>query len=157
MSRGLPVQVSTNGSNPTVVSGVITAIGSEISTSTRNVIVQSSLENPDNSLIPGMAVTTTVTLSEPIPVLAIPSTAIIYAPYGDTVFVADETENGLVARQQFVRLGQSRGDFVEVVDGLKVGERVVSAGAFKLFNKQTLVVSPMPTPEFKSDPKPSDS
>lgn len=155
ISRGLPVTVTT--ANDTMVQGEITAIGSEISTTTRNVIVQSSMENPENTLIPGMAVSTTVTLSDPQQVLAIPTTAIIYAPYGDTVFIADEANGGLVARQQFVRLGQSRGDFVEVLDGLKAGERVVSAGAFKLFNKQALVVSKMPTPEFKSEPKPTDS
>jgi membrane fusion protein (multidrug efflux system) len=155
ISRGLPVTVTT--ANDTVVQGQITAIGSEISTTTRNVIVQSSMENPDNKLIPGMAVSTTVTLSDPQQVLAIPTTAIIYAPYGDTVFIADAADGGLVARQQFIRLGQSRGDFVEVLDGLKAGEQVVSAGAFKLFNKQALVVSKMPTPEFKSEPKPTDS
>ncbi len=157
ISRGLPVSVSAGEDNPALVQGVITAIGSEISTTTRNVIVQSSLENPDNQLIPGMAVSTTVTLSEPQQVLAVPTTAIIYAPYGDTVFIADKTDSGLVARQQFIRLGKSRGDFVEVLDGLKVGEQVVSAGAFKLFNKQALVVSSKPTPEFKSEPKPTDS
>lgn len=157
ISRGLPVSVSAGEDNPALVQGVITAIGSEISTTTRNVIVQSSLENPDNKLIPGMAVSTTVTLSEPQQVLAVPTTAIIYAPYGDTVFIADKNDAGLVARQQFVRLGKSRGDFVEVLEGLKAGEQVVSAGAFKLFNKQALVVSPNPTPEFKSEPKPTDS
>jgi membrane fusion protein (multidrug efflux system) len=62
-----------------------------------------------------------------------------------------------VARQQFVRLGKTRGDYVEIVDGLKAGEQVVSAGAFKLFNKQALVESKLPTPEFKTEPKPTNS
>jgi membrane fusion protein (multidrug efflux system) len=109
--------------------------------------------------MPGMAVSTTVTLSEPLQVLAVPSTAVIYAPFGDTVFVADKDEKTgkLTARQQFVRLGKSRGDFVEVLDGIKAGENVVSAGAFKLFNKQALVISSQPTPEFKTEPTPADS
>ncbi len=126
---------------------------------TCNAIVQSSLENADNKLMPGMAVSTTVTLSEPLQVLAVPSTAVIYAPFGDTVFVADKDEKTgkLTARQQFVRLGKSRGDFVEVLDGIKAGENVVSAGAFKLFNKQALVISSQPTPEFKTEPTPADS
>ena len=88
-----------------------------------------------------------------------PATAVVYAPYGDSVFVVDDgkTSSSLIARQQFVQLGKSRGDFVEVLKGLKPGERVVSAGAFKLFNNQAVVISANPTPEFKTEPTPSDS
>ncbi len=156
MSTGLPVEVS---ALDTKISGVVTAIGAEISPTTRNVQVQSSLDNGDKKLVPGMAVTTVVTLSEPQQVLAIPATAIVYAPYGDTLFVVDagKTPESLVARQQFVQLGKARGDFVEIVKGLKPGERVVSAGAFKLFNNQSVVISPNPTPEFKTEPTPTDS
>lgn len=159
MTPGLPVSVAVGDAQNSVVNGAITAIGAEINPLTRNAVVQSSLENPDNRLIPGMAVSSTVTLSEPLSVLAVPSTAIIYAPFGDTVFVADKDAKtgALVARQQFVRLGKSRGDYVEIVDGIKAGEQVVSAGAFKLFNKQTLVESKLPTPEFKTEPKPTNS
>ena len=159
ISRGLPVAVALGDQRNSVVQGEITAIGSEINPTTRNATVQSSLENPDNKLIPGMAVASTVTLTEPLAVLAVPSAAVVYAPFGDTVFIADKDEKtgALVARQQFVQLGQSRGDFVEIVAGLKAGERVVSAGAFKLFNKQALVESSQPTPEFSTAPEPSDS
>ena len=44
------------------------------------------------------------------------------------------------ARQQFVRLGAMRGDFVAVVNGLKAGEEVVTVGAFKLRNGAGVVV-----------------
>lgn len=159
INRGLDVNVAVGDVQGSVVTGKITAIGTEINPTTRNATVQSSLDNADNKLMPGMAVSTTVTLSEPVQVLAVPSTAIIYAPFGDTVFVADKDKQtgALKARQQFVRLGKSRGDFVEVLDGIKVGESVVSAGAFKLFNNQALVISDKPTPEFKTEPTPADS
>jgi membrane fusion protein (multidrug efflux system) len=147
-----------DGSNSTI-SGEITAIGAEISAVTRNAIVQSYLQNENSLLIPGMAVETKVTLSDPQEVLAVPSTAIIYAPFGDTVFVieAGEKEGTYKARQQFVRLGKARGDFVEIVEGLKVGDVVASAGAFKLLNGQTVTVGALPTPEFKLEPTPADS
>jgi membrane fusion protein (multidrug efflux system) len=159
MTPGLPVSVAVGDSQNSVVKGEITAIGAEINPLTRNAVVQSSLENSDNRLIPGMAVSSTVTLSEPLSVLAVPATAIIYAPFGDTVFVADKDAKtgALVARQQFVRLGKTRGDYVEIVDGIKPGEQVVSAGAFKLFNKQSLVETKLPTPEFKTEPTPANS
>lgn len=159
MNRGLPVEVNVGDGSNSTISGEITAIGAEISTVTRNAIVQSYLQNENSLLIPGMAVETKVTLSDPQEVLAVPSTAIIYAPFGDTVFVieAGEKEGTFKARQQFVRLGKARGDFVEIVEGLKAGDVVASAGAFKLLNGQTVTVSALPTPEFKLEPTPADS
>ncbi|GAA0659781.1 efflux RND transporter periplasmic adaptor subunit [Rheinheimera tangshanensis] len=157
ITKGLPVEVSV-GDGAVIVKGEISAIGAEINTSTRNVIVQSILDNSSDVLIPGMAVSTTVTLTEPHQLLVVPSTAIIYAPFGDTVFVVEKDDKGgLKARQQFVRLGKARGDFVEVIDGLKAGEQVVSAGAFKLFNGQAVVLSKTQPPEFKATPTPADT
>ncbi len=159
MNRGLPVEVSVGDGSDATISGEITAIGAEISPVTRNAIVQSYLNNEKSLLIPGMAVETQVTLSDPRDVLAVPSTAVIYAPFGDTVFVIEEGEKAgtFKARQQFVRLGKARGDFVEIVDGIKAGDVVASAGAFKLLNGQAVTVSTLPTPEFKLEPTPSDS
>jgi membrane fusion protein, multidrug efflux system len=159
MNRGLPVEVNIGDGSNSTMKGQITAIGAEISTTTRNAIVQSYLNNDKNQLIPGMAVETEVTLSDPQEVLAIPATAVIYAPFGDTVFVIEpgEKEGTFKARQQFVRLGKARGDFIEIVDGLKSGDVVASAGAFKLLNGQAVTVSAMPTPEYQLNPTPSDS
>lgn len=159
MDRGLAVDVSVGNGSDATISGEITAIGAEINTSTRNAIVQSYLNNEKNLLIPGMAVETRVTLSDPQEVLAVPSTSVIYAPFGDTVFVIEpgEQEGTFKARQQFVRLGKSRGDFIEIVDGLKAGDVVASSGAFKLLNGQAVTVGSLPVPEYKLDPTPADS
>lgn len=159
MSRGLPVEVNVGDGSSATIAGEITAIGAEISSLTRNAIVQSYLKNDKNQLIPGMAVETKVTLSDPQEVLAVPATAIIYAPFGDTVFIIEdgETAGTHKARQQFVRLGKARGDFVEIVDGLKPGDVVASAGAFKLLNGQAVTIGSLPTPEFSLNPNPADS
>jgi membrane fusion protein (multidrug efflux system) len=158
MSKGLPVSVQTGDGSNLQVKGEVTAVGADIDTSTRNATVQSSLENANNQLIPGMAVQTQVTLANPEKVLAVPASAIIFAPHGDTLYILEKDKDGkYVAKQQFIRLGKSRGDFVEVVDGLNVGDTVVSAGAFKLFNGQGVTISKSATQEFKTEPKPSDS
>ncbi len=73
-------------------------------------------------------------------VVAIPATAVVHAPYGDSVFVVEGHDGALVARQQFVKLGDTRGDFVAVAEGLQPGQRVVSAGAFKLRNGSRVVI-----------------
>jgi membrane fusion protein, multidrug efflux system len=159
MTRGLPVKVNVGDGSEEVINGEITAIAAEISPVTRNAVVQSYLNNDKNLLIPGMAVETTVTLSDPQEVLAVPSTAVIYAPFGDTVFVIEpgEQPGSFKARQQFVRLGKARGDFVEIEDGLKAGDVVAAAGAFKLLNGQKVVLSDKPMLEFKQEPTPADS
>ena len=189
MTKGLPVTVQLGDGSNNVVKGEVTAIGADINAATRNATVQSSLENAGNQFIPGMAVETRVTLSNPQKVLAVPTTAVIFAPFGDTVFViekdngqADKANNekskddksktekanqdkdaknqasqgGLKARQQFVRLGKSRGDFIEIVDGIKPGDQVVSAGAFKLTNGQSIVIGQTAQPDYKTEPKPID-
>lgn len=158
VTKGLEVEVRAGDGSDATIKGVVTAIGAEINPVTRNATVQSSLDNADNKLIPGMAVETRVALGSPQPVLAVPSTSVIYAPFGDTVFVVEKDEQGnLKARQQFVRLGKARGDFVEIADGLKEGDVIVSTGAFKLFNGQSVVVSDIAAPEFKLEPTPADS
>lgn len=157
MSNGLTVEVSTGGKQNQTVQGVVTAIGTEIDPQNRNVLVQSSLDNAGKVLVPGMAVNTTVTLSEPNTVLVVPSSAIIYAPYGDTLFIVEDKDGKKIARQQFIQTGRARGDFIEVTKGLKAGETVVHAGAFKLFNNQPVVIGKLPVPEFKTNPTPADS
>jgi membrane fusion protein (multidrug efflux system) len=95
-------------------------------------------------------------------VLAIPATAVLYAPYSDSVFVveatsaADGQQAGRVLRQQFVRLGTKRGDFITVKAGLEPGQTVVSTGVFKLRNGQAVVVDNSLAPEFKLTPTPEE-
>jgi len=159
MTKGLPVAVYLGDDSNEVIKGEVTAIGADIDPVTRNAIVQSSLENTASQFIPGMAVQVEVTLSNPQKVLAVPTTAVIFAPFGDTVFVVekDKEKGTLKARQQFVRLGKARGDFIEIADGVKAGEQVVSAGAFKLTNGQAIVLSKTVQPDFKTEPKPVDN
>ncbi len=95
--------------------------------------------------------------------LAIPATSVLYAPYSDSVFVVDEKKElengppGKIVRQQFVRLGEKRGDYVAVVSGLEEGQTVVSTGVFKLRNGQAVSVDNALTPEFKINPEPEES
>lgn len=157
LKKGMEVNLDL-GKPGQVLKTSISAIGAEINPTTRNATVQASLENTDNQLLPGMAVKVEVLMSTPKEVLAIPSTAIVYAPFGDTVYVVEpgEQANSLKARQQFIRTGEHRGDFVEILDGLKLGQKVVASGAFKLMNGQAIVESPHPMPDYKLNPQPAD-
>jgi membrane fusion protein (multidrug efflux system) len=134
-----------------------------VDAATRNIRIQATVTNSQERLRPGMFVHVAVVLPVQEKVLAIPATAVLYAPYSDSVFVVDEKSNDKtgqpvkVVRQQFARLGEKRGDFVAVTSGLKEGETVVSTGVFKLRNGQDVVVDNTLAPEFKLAPKPDDN
>jgi membrane fusion protein (multidrug efflux system) len=159
--------------------GAISTINSEVDAATRNIRVRATFPNKDGSLRPGLFVKVEVSGSDEQKVLVVPSTAVVYAPYGDSVFVlepkAQEPKSeashaeattphsakpgqapALVAQPRFVRLGDRRGDLVAVVSGLKEGETVVSNGAFKLRKGMSVLVNNELAPPVELDPKPTD-
>jgi membrane fusion protein (multidrug efflux system) len=139
---GMPVRVFQGTDPATMLEGTISAIEPALDAATRAVGVRASL--PDGERFrPGMFLNVRVVQPEKDEVIVIPLTAVVHASYGDSVFIvapAPQGKPGKIARQQFVRLGEERGDFVAVLDGVKVGEEVVSAGAFKLRNRAPIVV-----------------
>jgi membrane fusion protein (multidrug efflux system) len=142
-------------------SGKITVINPEVDLVTRNVRVRATLDNRDGRLSPGAFVNIEVLSDESRPVIAIPATGILYAPYGDSVYVVEESKapdgkTTLIARQKFIRLGERRGDFVAVVSGLSPGETVVSTGAFKVRNGMPVMVNNTLAPPASLDPKPAE-
>jgi membrane fusion protein (multidrug efflux system) len=157
---GLAVRVTGDAVPGTAVEGKITAINPDVDSTTRNVRVQATLENGDEQLRPGMFVNVAVLLPAKEDVLVIPASSVLYAPYGDSVFVVEDKKdekNVKVVRQQFVRLGTRRGDFIAVASGLKAGEVVASTGVFKLRNGGTVVVDNSLAPDAQLAPKPNDS
>ncbi len=160
---GFPVRITSDSLPGRTVAGRITAINPQADNATRNVRVQATATNKEERLHPGMFATVAVVLPGKNQVLAIPATAVLPAPYGDSVFVVEERKNektgnpGLAVRQQFVRLGERRGDFVAITSGLEAGATVVSSGVFKLRNGQRIVVDNALNPEFSLNPKPDNS
>jgi len=141
VTEGLEVRVTTNAVPDQVFSGTITAINTEIDQATRTVRAQATLDVaaeagdslPD--LLPGMFARVEVVLPDVKPVLMVPLTSISFATFGDSVFVLESNdEDQLIARQQFIQLGERRGDFVEITKGLEAGEVVANDGVFKLRN-----------------------
>ncbi|MGA9476899.1 MAG: efflux RND transporter periplasmic adaptor subunit [Desulfobacterales bacterium] len=163
VNSGLTVQVTTDALPGQVVDGKITAINPQVDAATRNIQMQATVANPEERLRPGMFVNVAVVLPARQNVLAIPATAVLYAPYGDSVFVVEEKKEekngqpGQAVRQKFVRLGDKKGDYVAIVSGLEEGDTVVSTGVFKLRNGQSVVVDNAVKPEFKLNPKPEES
>ena len=160
--QGLPVRLTSDALPGETVEGAITAVNPQVDSDTRNIRIQATVANTREHLRPGMFVNVTLALPDVQMVLTIPSTAVLYAPYSDSVFIVENKPNDTgdtsesVVRQQFVRLGEKRGDFIAVLSGLKEGETVVSTGAFKLRNGQSVVVDNTLSPDFKLAPNPQE-
>lgn len=184
---GLPVRITTNALPGAPIVGTITAVTPQVDPDTRSVELQATVPNSDERLRPGMFVKLAVVLPRVREVVALPATAVLYAPYSDSVFVLEAQPPAAAAtaasakepaateqvgpaarsggaglqpqflRQQFVRLGERRGDYVAVLEGLRAGQAVVSTGVFKLRNGQAVIVDNTLNPSFKLAPTPSDS
>lgn len=154
--QGLTVRVTSDALPGVGVEGKISAINPLVDPETRNIKVQATISNAAEKLRPGMFVNVAVALPLKSRVLSLPATAILYAPYSDSVFVIESKGAGKTLRQQFVRLGEKRGDFVAVNEGIKEGEAVAATGVFKLRNGQSVVVDNKLTPDFQKSPKPEN-
>ena len=163
IAPGLEVVVTTDAFPEEKFPGKLTAVDSAVNPVTRNVSLQATLANPEQKLKPGMFARLSVLLPQRKPVLVIPATAIAYAPFGNSVYVIEQKQDeksgaqNKVIRQQFVRTGETRGDFVEVTDGVKKGDQLVSTGLFKLRNNMAVHVDNKLAPKLQEAPTPADS
>jgi membrane fusion protein (multidrug efflux system) len=161
LSPGQRVRMRTDAFRDRTWDGEITTVNPEVDAATRNVRVRATFPNPDGRLRPGMYANVEVLSTEERSVLVIPATAVMFAPYGDSVFAVEEKKDEAgqtttVVRQKFVRTGDRRGDLVAVVSGLEPGETVVSSGAFKLRNGTAVAVNNALAPDAQLAPKPAD-
>ena len=163
VKRAMELRVTTDATPGRVFAGTVTAINPEVDASSRNIKVQATLANGDGELRPGMFARVELVLPETQPILTIPSTAVLHAPYGDSVFVIsdvkDEKSGKTVKQVQMttVRLGLTRGDFVAVTAGLKAGQLVATSGVFKLRNGSPVAVDNSLAPDAQAAPRPPNS
>ena len=159
---GSKVHVQADGLAGQEFTGRVTAIDSLIDNATRNVQVQATLGNSHEKLRPGMFVKVELVTGASRSAITLPASSISYAPYGDSVFVVADMKDPQGheyrgVRQQFVKVGGSRGDQVAVIEGLKPGEEVVSSGTFKLRNGAAVQVNNKVQPENSLTPHPEDN
>lgn len=149
---GQEVRLKVSGFEKENFVGTISAIEPNVDEKTRNVKVQAIVENSGERLRSGMFVEVVVVLDSARDVLAIPAPAVLFAPYGNSVYVVGpvKTPDGKEVTgvmPQTVKLGERRGDFIEVLSGLNPGQEIVSAGVFKLRpNAPVNIVETNPNP-----------
>ncbi len=169
LHKGLPVRIDIEGPSPVTLQGVLSVVNPAVDNATRSVGLRASVRDRRELLRTGMFVRATLVLPSSGQVVTVPATAIVHAPYGDSVFVIEDKKPGSpgastgpggrpvkIARQQFVRVGESRGDFVAIEEGLEAGKQVVSAGAFKLRNGAPIVIDNRQQPDMSLNPRPEN-
>jgi membrane fusion protein (multidrug efflux system) len=162
LNIGRTVRVTNDELSGVGFSGKINALDSVVDESTRNIQVQATLANPENRLRPGMFVRVALPLGASQQVIALPASAINYAPYGDSVYIVTDMKDPKGnsyrgVRQQVVKLQGTRGDQVGVVSGVNAGDEVVTSGVFRLRNGAAVVINNKIQPENNPAPKPEDS
>jgi membrane fusion protein (multidrug efflux system) len=162
IANGDAVNVVKEGTSEAIDTGKISAINSVIDAETRNIDAQATFTNKGGKLHPGMFVEVAIMLGEKAKVVALPASAIAYAPYGNSVFIVEDMEGPdkkkyKGVRQQFVKLGDTRGDQVAVLSGVSAGQEVVTSGVFKLRSGAAVQVNNNITPSNTTEPKPADS
>jgi membrane fusion protein, multidrug efflux system len=154
LQNGQMVKVVVDAYPARTFEGKITTIEPQISTDTRNVSVQATLDNRDHALKPGMFATTTVVLPPQLPVLTVPETAADYTLYGDSVFLITATKDSdgkskLTAVRTFVKTGDHVDGRVVITGAVKPGDKVVAVGQLKLQSGAAVAISsdaPPPIP-----------
>jgi membrane fusion protein (multidrug efflux system) len=141
--------------------GQVTALDSVVDPATRNVKIQATLANPEGKLQPGMFLDVEVGTAVNQTVIALPASAISYAPFGDSVFIVTDlkTPDGKPykgVRQQFVKVGPTRGDQIAVVSGVKPGDEVATSGLFKLRTGAAVLINNAVQPGNNPKPKPEN-
>src|SRR6202012_2032838 len=154
---GQIVRVSVDAYPGRTFDGKITTIEPQVAADTRNIRVQATIANPDHVLKPGMFATTTVVLPDKPPVITVPETSVDYTLYGDSVFLltekkSDDGKTSLSAVRTFVVTGKRVNGRVEILNGLKAGDRVVSVGQIKLQSGAAVAISADPAPPIPATP-----
>ena len=162
LKLGSSVDATVEGSKAGAFHGRVTTIDPVVNDATRNVQVQATFPNTRGELKPGMYATVRVIVGEGQPIVALPSSAINYAPYGNSVFILEDMKGPdgkpyKGVRQQFVKLGRAQGDQVAILEGVKAGEEVATSGVFKLRPNAAVKVNNAVMPSDSTAPKPEDS
>ena len=162
LTVGQSIQVTVDTYPGQVFTGTITALNAKVDDATRNLQVQATLRNADEKLRSGMFGTVDVLLPQKDNFVTLPQTAIVYNPYGNAVYVVEKSTEGtdggaLLARQRFVEMGETRGDQVALLKGVKTGEEVVTSGQLKLRNGAPVAINNSVTPGNNPAPTPPNN
>lgn len=130
-----------------IFEGKISAINAAIDVNTRSIAVRATIPNQNEKLYPGLFADVKVMLPDENNVITVPQTAISYSLYGDSIYVIDDQGKDkqgqpiLIATQKYIKVGDRRANLVAILEGIKVGDTVVTSGQIKLHPNSRVTVN----------------
>jgi len=145
---GQSIEIGVDAFAGRIFKGKVTSIDARVSIEARTILLRAEVDNTGGELRPGMFANVSVLIGTGRDVVTIPRTGVSYSLYGDTAFVVKPAsppagaaqassapaDQPLVVERRVLRIGDTRGDQVAVLDGLAPGEKIVTEGQLKLQN-----------------------
>jgi len=156
VALGQKVTIHTDANGDEDFAGDITAINSKIDEATRNIQVRATFTNSEHKLLPGMFGNVLIDVDQPVKYITLPQTAIVFNPYGNTVFLVTDKDGKSAAKESVVVTGETRGDQIAVLSGVNEGDEVVTTGQIKLRNGTPLTVNNTVQPSNDPNPQPHE-
>lgn len=137
---GLPIDIEVDAFPDQRFSAKLAATDSRVDAATRNLLVRARLDS-GHPLIPGMFARLRVRLDDDLTVLTVPETAITYSLQGDVVWVIGAASgDAFDVSSKVVETGETRDGRTAILNGLELGDRVVTAGQHKLYRGARVII-----------------
>ncbi len=162
LKLGQKVTVSSDAYPKQAYTGTVSVINPKVDAATRNVLVRATLDNPGQKLLPGMYASVELILGAAQRYITLPRSTVAFNPYGATVYLTepkpanDKSPAQFIAKQSFVTTGETRGDQIAILTGVKENDSVVTSGQIKLRNGSPIIVNNSVQPSNDAAPKPID-
>jgi RND family efflux transporter MFP subunit len=124
IKNGLTVEVLVSQYNDRAFAGRVVRNAAALDATSRTILVEVQVPNPDGVLLPGMYSTAHFRLVDPTPPIVVPDSSIIVLDGAPQVAVVDKDD---VVHIRKVRLGRDFGKTVEILTGCEPGERIVDS------------------------------
>ena len=142
MKRGSVVATafSADGSRQ-LAQGTLAVVNNQVDVTTGVIQLKATFANTDNALWPGQSVSTKVLVDTLQSVVTVPQSAVQHGQQGLSAFVVNDKQR---VELRPIELGESNSDTAVVTKGLTAGERVVTAGQYRLQNGALVAISAGP-------------
>jgi membrane fusion protein (multidrug efflux system) len=121
--------------------GALSAISPKVDSDTRNVQIEAKLPNPDRVLTPGMFANVSVEVGTQQRFLTLPQTAVVYNPYGETVFVVKKKSEFDQAQAAAAKAGSDKAPAAKGADKEKPKDKSKEMPADTLVVQQAFVTT----------------
>jgi RND family efflux transporter MFP subunit len=143
LHNGLPIRIFNSDGSTEVATTKVGFISPHVDDQTQSVLVKGTVQNPGGRLRAMQYVRARI-IWKTSEGLVVPVTSVLRINGRFFAFVAEDAGGKLVAKQRAITVGPIVGDNYPVLDGIKPGERVVTAGAQKLADGMPIQEAPAP-------------